>query len=395
MKEKKIVICMVSDIISEYTGGFLKSAIRISNGLDKNKFKIIFLAGKNKSSKKEDYINGMKIYRFPSLPLPRMKGKGCIALPLSRKIREILAKEKVDIVHIQTPLYLSYLAMKVAKNIGLPIVITSHTQPENWLLNVSSINKKYFVDFLYKIFIKIYNKADILICVSDFGKKLLRGHNLKSKIKVISNGIDLSRFKSQSTNDFDKKFGIDHSKNKYVLYVGRLMKEKNIEVLIKSMIYVIKKLPNTRLLIIGEGYREKSLKQLITKLELHTYANFLGFLSEDDLPLVFASCDVFVLPSLIELQGMVLLEAMASGKPIIVANSPDSASPCLVNENGFLFDPYNPSDLAEKIIKILSNDKLRAGMGKKSLRLIKKHDLNFVIKEHEKIYRKLCFAKIK
>src|SRR3989344_4848424 len=124
MKEKKIVICMVSDIISEYTGGFLKSAIRISNGLDKNKFKIIFLAGKNKSSKKEDYINGMKIYRFPSLPLPRMKGKGCIALPLSRKIREILAKEKVDIVHIQTPLYLSYLAMKVAKNIGLPIVIT-------------------------------------------------------------------------------------------------------------------------------------------------------------------------------------------------------------------------------------------------------------------------------
>lgn len=86
---------------------------------------------------------------------------------------------------------------------------------------------------------------------------------------------------------------------------------------------------------------------------------------------------------------------MACGKPIIVANSPNSASRYLVRNNGFLFDPHNHHDLANKIVKILSDDKLRMKMGKESLRLIKKHDINFVIMEYEKIYRSLLSAKIK
>lgn len=386
---------MVVEVISDYTGGFLKSAMRISKGIDKNSFKIIFLSAKQNFSEREEYINGMKVYRFPSLKVPRTKGKGYLAFPSSKEIDRILKKEKVDIVHIQTAFYLSYLAMKIAKKINIPIVVTSHTQPENFLLNIPKLNKKIFVNAFYKLLIRMYNKADLVICVSDFGKSLLRKQKIKTKVKVISNGIDLSEFKPRKTHSFDKKFQINHEKYKYILYVGRLMKEKNIEVLIDSMKEVTAKLPDARLLIGGEGYKANSLKKRVKKLRLNSYVKFLGFLPDKELPLVFASCDVFVLPSLIELQGIVLLESMACGKPIIVANSPNSASPYLVRNNGFLFDSHNHHDLANKIIKLLSDDKLRIKMGKESLRLIKKHDINFVIREHEKIYRGLLSAKVK
>ena len=392
---KRIVVCMVCDIVSDYSGGFLKSVLRIAQGFDKKKFKVIFIAGKDKSSGKGGYINDMKVYRFPSIIIPKTKGKVCIAIPSSRKIEEIMIKEKVDVVHIQTPLFLGYSTIKVAHKLRLPVIITSHTQPENWLLNVPLANKKALVHLLYNLFIKMYNKADLLICVSDFGRKLLEKNNIKNEIKVISNGIDLARFKPMNTYKFDKKFGIAHSRYKYILYVGRLMKEKNIEAIIQSMNYIIKKLPNTRLLIAGEGYRENLLKRKANNLSLNRYIKFLGFLSEEDLPFSFASCDVFVLPSLIELQGMVLLEAMASGKALIVANSPDSASPYLVNGNGLLFNPHSSIDLSKKIIKILSNPKLRDKMQKKSLELIKKHDIKYIIKEHEKIYTRLCNTKIR
>jgi glycosyltransferase involved in cell wall biosynthesis len=395
MRQKKIVVCMVSDIVSDYTGGFLKSAIRISKGLDKSRFRVIFFAGKEKFLGKEKDIGGIKVYRFPSLRVPRTKGKVRVALPSSMAINKILKKEGVDIVHIHTPLYLSYLTMKVARKRNLPVIVTSHTQPDNWLLNVPQMNKKFLVEAFYKLFLRMYNKADLIICVSDFGKNLLKKRKIKNKIKVISNGIDLSRFKPRNTLSFDKKFGIDHKKNKLILYVGRLMKEKNIEVLINSMREVTAKLPNARLFIAGEGYKAGSLKRRVKRLRLNSYVKFLGFLPEEELSLAFASCDVFVLPSLIELQGLVLLEAMACGKPIIVANSPNSASPCLVKNNGFLFNPHNSSDLADKIIKVLSDDKLRIKMGKESLKLIKKHNIKFVIREHEKIYRNLLSAKIK
>ncbi|MEK6949905.1 MAG: glycosyltransferase [Nanoarchaeota archaeon] len=386
---------MVLDIVSDYAAGFLKSAIRISKGLDKESFKVIFLSAKQKFPKKESYIDGMKVYRFASLKILRTNGKVHLAFPSSKEIDKIIEKEEVDIVHIQTPYYLCYQAMNIAKKRNIPIVVTSHTQPENILLNTLKMNKIFFVNILYNILIRMYNKSDLIICVSNFGKNLLKKRKIRSKIKVISNGISLSEFKPRSTYSFDKKFQINHKKNKFILYLGRLMEEKNIEVLIDCMNEVTAKLPNARLLIAGEGYKENSLKKRVEKLRLSHYVKFLGFLPEKELPLAFASCNVFVLPSLIELQGLVLLEAMACGKPIIVSNSLDSASRYLVKNNGFLFNPHNSHDLANKIIKILSDDELRAKMGKKSLKLIKNHDINFVIREHEKIYRNLLSIKIK
>src|SRR3989338_7494677 len=123
---KKIVVCIVCDIVSDYTAGFLKSAIRITEKLDSKRFKVIFLAGKGRSLGDTGSIGGMKVFRFPSFNVPRTKGKVCLAIPSTKRINEILTKEKVDILHIEVPSYLGYLAVKIANGRGLPVVVTSH-----------------------------------------------------------------------------------------------------------------------------------------------------------------------------------------------------------------------------------------------------------------------------
>lgn len=384
----KGTICMVSDVVSHYVGGFLKSALRFSEKFTKDGYRVIFLAGRAKGDPEVETYKGVKIYRFRSIIMPRTKKKVSIALPEKKGILDILKKEKVRLVHLQTTFYLSHLTLKAAKELGIPVIVTSHAQPENWVYNGPVIVRgKFVIKGIYKMLIKMYNSADLVICVSKFGERILKKEGLKTKTVVISNGVNLKRFKKQKTASFDKKYSIDHSKYKYVSFVGRLMAEKKVGVLVRAMPYVLKKMPNARLLIVGEGFLEGKLKKLSKKLGIADRVIFTGRVSEEDLPLAFSTSDVFVLPSLVELQGMVVLEAMASGKPVIIADSKISASPELVEGNGFLFIPNNSEDLSKKIIKILQDSRLRRRMGERSLAIAKRHDITKMAKRHELVYK--------
>jgi len=105
--------------------------------------------------------------------------------------------------------------------------------------------------------------------------------------------------------------------------------------------------------------------------------------------LAYNASDIFVLPSIAELEGMAVLEAMACGKPIIIANSKESASRYFVDNNGFLFEPQNAVDLAEKILTIISNKELREKMGQRSLEISKDYDIGKSVLKLEQLYYSL------
>ena len=195
----------------------------------------------------------------------------------------------------------------------------------------------------------------------------------------ISNGIDTSVFNPKNDGEYlRKKFNLPQ-KN-IVLSAGRMTPEKNLDVLIKAIPHIIKKIDAHFLLVGSGGEYKQHLQDLTKQLDVADHTTFTSFLDWEDYPKIYAIADLFTLPAESELQSIVTLEAVASGLPVVVVNK--GALPELANSgNGFVFEPKNSKEMAEKIVKILIDEKLKKQMGKNSLKLVKKHTLQSVAKQ--------------
>ncbi|MBI5005023.1 MAG: glycosyltransferase, partial [Candidatus Lloydbacteria bacterium] len=255
--------------------------------------------------------------------------------------------------------------------------------------------KFFFVGTLnalfYQYLVWLYKKADMLVYPSEFAKKIFEERfKIHLAEEVISNGVDISKFKKTDieARRFIKKFSIDKSVINF-LYVGRLHPEKSIDTLIRATAYAIQKNPHIKTYIVGEGHMRDSLEYLTNKLGLKEQVLFLGKLHDDDLIGAYNASDSLVLPSLAELEGMVALEAMACGKPLIIADSKESASVYFINGNGFLFKPKDPIDLAEKMLRLADDKAGREKMGEMSLKKSREYDINQSVTKLEELYYRL------
>jgi glycosyltransferase involved in cell wall biosynthesis len=152
---------------------------------------------------------------------------------------------------------------------------------------------------------------------------------------------------------------------------------------------IIKRHPDAYLSIVGFGHQENEMRALIDKLKLENHIKLCGLVPDELMPAAFNSGLIFILPSLAELEGMVVLEAMSCGKPLVVANSSNSASVHFVQGNGSLFEPENAADLAAKVNALLDSPGERERMGKVSLELSKQYDINKSVDDLIALYNKL------
>jgi len=378
-------IGIVCDSVNLQNAGSLVSTWRFAVALAKRNDVILISSGESDSVKVEE---GVKVIRFSSSKTFGTQGSWRIPFFTSKKkIKDILVKEKIEVLHYMIPTILCYKAMKVARELGIPVIAHSHTQPENVLMMIN-MDYKFLNYVFYKYLIWFYKKADVLICPTVFAERLIKRYDSLIKTKIVSNGVDLSKFKRKKTSGkYYKKFKLDKG-DKRIVYVGRLWPEKNISTLIKAVQKIIERDKKIHLDIVGKKEREyPSLRKLVSELNLEDNISFLGRVEDNDLINAYNSCDLFCLPSLIELEGMVVLEAMGFGKPILVSDSEDSASKYFVKGNGYTFQASNHEDLAKKALKILENEELKKKMGKKSLEIVKELDLDKCARNLEKIYR--------
>jgi len=385
---KKLNIAMVCDSVTNPTGGSFISTLRFAELLSKKGHKVVFISAKSPLRPNIDSYKGIKIYRLFSFFIPKTQGPVYISLPRQKQIKKILEDEKINILHVIMPFPASIQAISAAKQLGIKVVAHSHTQPENIFYHVPKIaGKEKLNHYFYKYLLWIYKKAEIVICPSKFAEKLLKRQDPDINTTIISNGVDISKFKKLSPKGFLKKYNLDE-KDIRLLFIGRLHPEKNVKVLIESLPYVSKKFDKFHLNIVGVGHQREYLEKLAEELGVKDKITFFGKLSEKDLIASYNACDIFVLPSIAELEGMVVLEAMACGKPIIIADSSESASPDFVDKNGFTFQPHSPKDLSDKILILLKDNKMRKKMGNESYKQAKKYDINKSIEKLEKVYLK-------
>lgn len=203
-----------------------------------------------------------------------------------------------------------------------------------------------------------------------------------SQIEVIPNGIDTKRF---NLNKYEsrEKLGLNHNQ-KIVLFVGRLERVKGVKYLIKAINNLSRE--DLKLIIVGDGRESHSLKLLVKKMDLTEKIMFMGKIPNEKIPEYMVAADVFVLPSLSEGFPVVLLEAMAAGIPIISTKIRGLTEIVENNANGFLVNPKNPEEIADKINIILTNENLAKKISKTNKQRSMFYDWKNIVGTLEKLY---------
>ncbi len=267
------------------------------------------------------------------------------------------------------------------------------------------------IDFLYRLLIKpwhllVFKKADFITAISNYLKERAEKNGVKCPIEIIPNGVDIHKFqmandsprfaseagKSQTNvkiqiTNVKQKLGIKEDE-KVIITVSRLVEKNAVDDLISAFAKL--QTANYKLLILGSGPLEKSLKLQVTSLKLQDKVLFLGNIPNDEVPKYLAIADVFVRPSLSEGLGIVFLEAMATRVPIIGTPVGGITDFLEDGETGLFCEVKNPKSIAEKIKILLENNELREKIVKNAKELVaKNYNWDTIAPKMEKIFRQL------
>jgi glycosyltransferase involved in cell wall biosynthesis len=298
---------------------------------------------------------------------------------------QIIRQNKIDIVHTSffTPVIVGSILGKIH---SIPVVSTifdvfttasrdywKKWATQNHLSRISSVIGPYFE----KITVKMPTNA--ILTLSNTSKEDLIKFNVRSdKIVVIPHGID--------TASYDTLGSVTAYEN-YVIFIGRLVFYKNLEVIVNAFKDVTKKLPDARFIIVGSGPMRAQWEKLVSDLGLDKNIIFMGYVSQAKKIDLLGKCSALLLPSLFEGFGLVLLEAFAMRKPVLVAKVKPYDE--IVDEgiDGYMVSPYDAKSWSEKIIFLLSNKTICQEMGIKGRRKVEsKYNIVTISDQIESLY---------
>jgi glycosyltransferase involved in cell wall biosynthesis len=304
------------------------------------------------------------------------------ALPwrIKQNSAKIIDEVKPDVVHFQSHIIVGRGVSTEAKKRGIRIVGTNHVMPENLLAFTVIIPKflqNWAIGLAWAAARRSFSRADAVTAptrrAADFFEKATGIDN----VYAISCGINVDNYVPDFTPRTENR----------VLFVGRVAGEKQIDVLLKA----IQLLPadlNTKVEIVGGGDQLRNLQGMANQLGLGDRATFTGYVTEEELRKAYTRATVFAMPSIAELQSIATMEAMASGLPVVAADA--MALPHLVHDgkNGFLFEPGNAQQLADRLEHILRLPQEELDVLKReSLSIVAAHDIQSTLNTFEHLYR--------
>ena len=289
---------------------------------------------------------GAKIYGVSGFPLPfypELK----MALPRPA-IGEALDRFQPDIIHVVNPAVLGLSGLFYSKLKNIPLLASYHTHLPEYLQHYGL---GMLEGLLWELLKAGHNQAQINLCTSTAMVQTLTEHGIE-RVDLWQRGVDTETFQPHLANpEMRSRLTQGHPESPLLLYVGRLSAEKEIE----QIKPVMASIPGARLALVGDGPH----RQVLEKHFAGTPTHFVGYLQGQDLGAAFASSDAFVFPSRTETLGLVLLEAMAAGCPVVAARS--GGIPDIVQDgvNGYLFDPTDPQGAIVATQRLLQNPRER------------------------------------
>ena len=330
-----------TDTYPPYINGVSTSIVMLKGALEKLGHEV-FIVTVNNENMSYKYEDDDKIIRLPGIPIGIYDYRltGIYPIRVINKIKNW----NLDVIHSQTEFGVGTFARLIAKQFHIPLVHTYHTMYEDY---VHYITKGYFngtskkiVEYLTKFYCD--KTATELIVPTKKAYDLFKNkYKVDRNIHIIPTGIEIDRFykeklKKSQISDLKRILSIQNE-DFVILFVGRLGKEKSVDVLIDGQKEIIKRYKNVKLMIVGDGPDMEYFKKMVSNYKLENNVIFTGKVPYDDIPIYYGVADVFATASQTETQGLTVIEAMAASLPVLAIDD-DSFRLTVVNDlNGYLF----------------------------------------------------------
>ena len=388
MSIRKIKVLVLTSSFPRYKNDWWQQAVlSIYSNMDKKKYQITVIAPSGPGAKSSEDFDGIRVLRFTYFYPPHLQlltsGEGILYTSRKNKLLgkiqivtfvlaqllltfKTLKKGNFDIIHANWILPQGIVAIIAKFIFRKPVIVTVHGS------DIFALNK---FNFIKKFILKYCD-----VCTTNSSATFDAAYKIypTSKIKIVHMGTEVKMFNPQKRDDsWRKEYG---DNPKIILGVGRLIKWKGFEYLIRAFPAVLAKFPTAKLVILGRGPEEENLRNLAKKLNLEVDKNifFPDHIGADKMPGVYAACDVVVSPSVTnfktgekEGQGNVALEARASGVPVVASRSGGLVDTIDGKSNGLLFKERDYKELSEKIIYIFSDKAISEKLSKNGLKYVR------------------------
>jgi 1,2-diacylglycerol 3-alpha-glucosyltransferase len=325
---------MFADSFHPTVDGAVVAMETAARGLEERGHEVVMLAPDTKD--RPNYPR--KVHYLPSREFKYYPGYRVVISPSD--MLEFLRHEKVDVIHSHGLASMAILSLTASRALRVPHVLTFHTMANEAVRYYSPfpVREDIMVALVWTYLRNMLKRPEVVIAPSAPVKQELEENGVVMKAcEVVPTGVDCKRF---TPENYDKKFleRFGLGGKRVMLHVGRLSMEKRLEIVLEAMAQLSAKVPDLRLLVVGAGPAMESYKKEVSKLGLSDRVVFTGFLPDEELPVAYASCEALVISSTFETQGLVVLEALASGTPVVGIRY--RAIPEFVHEgkNGCLFE---------------------------------------------------------
>ncbi|MEN6643821.1 MAG: glycosyltransferase [Armatimonadia bacterium] len=325
-------------------------------------------------------------HRFLSVPAP-VKADYPLAVPISPHLRKALGGLKFDLIHTHHPMWVGVWGQWFARRQHIPIVTTIHTQYEIYS-ELIPLPDAVINAFLRNRVITYCNRCHIVTTPAESSKQRLLSRGVTTPIEVVYNPTDLTACREADGSALRRQLGCGEG-DPLLGYIGRLAPEKNLHALLDAADIILPQMSRARLVLVGDGPSRTELEQRVKTMKHGDRISFAGRVEHDQVPVYDAALDLFVTPSMFEVQPLSFAEAMAAGTPVIAMDAPGANDMIEDGCNGRLVPTSEQgAGLARAALETLNTENRLAEMSQRSRDWARRYDLPSVVERVLQVYDK-------
>ena len=312
------------------------------------------------------------IFRFPALDLSDQLDISII-VPIKNRIEPTVEGIKPVLIHSQHPVWMGDLAVSFARSLNIPLVFTFHTQYEKYVQHYTPIASKLaglITDEVIKRYLR--NCEHVVVPTESIREMLAKNYGIERGVSVVPTPVDLVKFQDIQPEKIRASFGLEGKE--VLLFVGRLAREKGLDMLLQAFTLIQELRPGVRLLLLGRGPYEGTLKAQLANLGLRDLVIFAGAVPYEEVPGYYAAADLFVFPSTTETQGLVIIEAMAAGLPVVAVRAPGAVD--VLTEGGGVLTENKSEAFAREVVDILADSGRQKELRDEALRAVERYSIS-------------------
>ena len=302
------------------------------------------------------------VFRYPALHAHGYP----LAIPISPPIDWLLPHLKLDVLHANHPFLLGRVAATKSRRLGIPLVFTYHTRYREYSHYVPALPTSLVEEFLDGWVGRYLAHCHMVVVPTPtIAASLKEKYGLEDGVRVVPTGLHLEKWRQPAQGDLCAQLGWS-PQDPVLVSAGRLAEEKNWECLLAAFAHVLREVPTARLAILGEGNDRQALEALARQLGVDGRVHLPGLVSPQQVHAYFKAARLFCFASVTETQGLVTLEAMASGLPVAAVEASGTTDAVTHGQTGLL-TPNDPEALAHAVLRLVQDEQLRLSLAERAV----------------------------